>query len=148
MLQLSSCLLFFRGDDISHAKRAGQLREEGRYDEAIDEYRAHIKARLEDPRREPEENPYFYELLIGDTLLEKNDPEMALESFLSAQRAGIEMALISDRIRRVGNYYRQKGERRRALDLLQRFREVDDFAFDADIDEISKEIVEIEDGGR
>lgn len=145
MFQLSSCLLFNRGDDISHSRRAAQLREIGDYDGAINEYRLHIDARLKDPRREAEENPYFYEILIGDLYLDKKNPDLALESYLSAQRHDVELPLISDRIRRVGNFYRLQGERKKALELLHRFRELDDFAFDADIDEISKELVQTED---
>jgi len=148
LLFLSGCNFFFFWwtPQISNAKQAGQLRAEGKHDEAVAAYRKHISARLKDSRREPDENPYFYEILIGDTFLEKGDADAALESYLSAKQHEVESPLVGDRIRRIARFYRDKGEYRRGLDLLHQYREMDDFGFDSDIDELAKLLMKAEEG--
>lgn len=148
LIQLGACILFSTEERISHAKKASRLRYEQRYDEAIEEYRKHIDSRLSDSRREPDENPYFYEILIGDVLLDKGEPSQALESYLSAKDHEVEIPLATDRIRRVASYYREKGQYREALELLHKYRELDEFIFDIDIDEVAKLLVRKEDSKR
>jgi tetratricopeptide (TPR) repeat protein len=137
---------FFRPDNKpSHARIAAQLREEKNYSESINEYHKHIKARLEDPRREPEENPYFYYILIGDVYLDKGDQARALESYLIAKQQSVEVPLIVDRLRKVASHLRKQGKLKEALELLKEYRGLDEFVFDLDIDEIFKELVKRED---
>ena len=145
LIQLGSCILWTGGDRSSHASKAKAFSDEKRYDDAISEYRLHIAERLKDSRRPEAENPHFYEILIGDILLKQKKPEQALATFVAAKEHGVELPLISDRIRQVARYYRNEGNYRRSLEVLQQHRGLDDFQFDADIDEFSKEMVERED---
>jgi len=148
LMQLGACFLFGSSDRSSHAMKAVKLREAGNFDQAIEEYRLHIATRAEDSSRPEDENPYFYEILIGDLYLEKKDPNRAIESYLIAKDKGVEIPLVSFRVRKVASYFREQGKLKEALDLLQKYRSMDDFQFDADIDELSKELVSIEDQGR
>jgi tetratricopeptide (TPR) repeat protein len=146
LTQLSSCFWFSFGDRPSHARAAAQLRSEKKYDQAISEYEQHISARLSDSRREPEENPYFYLILIGDIYLEQGKIDAALDKFIEAKEKEVEIPLVVDRIRRVGKTLHDQGKFREAVDLLQKYRGLDEFVFDLDIDENLKAIVKEEDG--
>ena len=144
-LALSSCILLGFERRPSYAKLGSQLRCEKRYDEAVERYREHIEARLEDSRREPDENPYFYLIIIGDIYLEQGNTEKAMESFIEAKQKEVELALVADRVRRAAQVLRSQKKLREAVSLLKEFRELDDFGFDLDLDELLKEIVALED---
>lgn len=145
LLSLSSCFWFVFSSGESHARVAAKLREQKKYAEAITEYRAHISSRLTDSNREQDENPYFYLILIGDTYLESGDQERALESYIEAKDRAVETALVVDRVRRVARLYHEAGRSKEAVSILKRYRELDPFVFDLDIDENLKAIVMEED---
>ena len=145
LISLGSCAFFGFGRGPSHARVAAQLRADKKYDEAIVEYRKHIDARLNDSRREPEENPYFYLILIGDIYLEEGKTDDALASYVEAKDKEVEVALVVDRIRRIARAMKDAGKYRDAVALLKKYRELDEFVFDLDIDENLKAIVKSED---
>jgi len=145
LVQLGSCIFISFANRPSHARLAAQYRSEKKYAEAIGEYQQHITARLEDSRREPEENPYFYLILIGDVYLEQTKLQPALESYIEAKEREVETPLVVDRIRRVARALRDNGQHREAVTLLKKYRALDEFVFDLDIDETLKAIVTFED---
>lgn len=145
LIFLGSCGIIRFAKRPSHARLAAQYRGEKRYEEAIREYQEHIASRLGDSRREPEENPYFYLILVGDIYLEQANTARALESYLEAKSKDVEPQLIVDRIRRVGRAFHDAKKYREAIELLKKYRALDEFGFDLDIDENLKEIVKLED---
>ena len=102
-------------DRLRHAE---ELSRQGRYKEAIEEYRAHMEARLAVANRPEWENPYFYLLLIGDVYLGKGEIERALTSYEDAEKNGVHEALVSDRYRSVAARYEEKGDLKKAFDKL------------------------------
>lgn len=145
LIQLGACGFINFASRPSHARLAAQYRSEKKYEDAIGEYNKHIAARLKDSRREPEENPYFYLILVGDTYLEQGKIDTALENYIEAKGKDVEQPLVVDRIRRVARLLRESRKYREAVELLKKYRELDEFVFDLDIDENLKEIVKSED---
>lgn len=123
---------------------ASKLRQEGRFDEAVKAYERHIENRLADEDRKPEENPFFYYLLIGDTYLDKGDRESAELSYLKALENKVEKELVADRFRLVAKWLEKKDELQKAIDLLHKHRDLDELFFDSDIDRLHKLSVEAE----
>ena len=144
LIQLGSCAFLGFSSRPSHARVAAQYRAEKKYAAAIKEYQEHIISRLADSRREPEENPYFYLILIGDIYLEEGNSGQALESYVEAKGREVELPLVVDRVRRVARALGDAGKYREAVVLLKKYRELDSFAFDLDIDENIKEIIKLE----
>lgn len=127
--------------EFSHATKAEELRAKGRFDEAEAEFRAHIAERLADKHRPAIENPFFYEILIGDMQLERGEVDKAIAAYLQAKEHNVDSALVVDRIRRVARWYEEHGKIDEAIALLKRHRELDDFIFDLEIDRLAKKLL-------
>jgi tetratricopeptide (TPR) repeat protein len=153
ILLFSACRVYYgvwRGDfsedgALSHAQKADKLKSQGKIVEAIRAYETHIKHRLADSRRRPEENPYFYQLYIGDLYIEQNKPQQAREAYLIAKEKRVETNLIADRLVKLARYLVARGKNAEAIKLLKEQRSVDPDALDAEIDEIHKKTVAAED---
>ena len=126
---------------VTRARYAQRLEEAGHHDEAIAQYRKHIEERLADPRRPADENPYFYEILIGDIYLHLDKAEDAEASYRTAYEKDVARPFIIDRMRQLGAWYEQHGRLEAARDLLKQYRQLDTLLFDFDLDRIGKKIV-------
>jgi len=140
----SGCYVFFWSDSMNELKRAEELSRQGNYTEAIQAYRSHMQKRLALPNRPEWENPYFYQVLIGDIYLGQGDPTDALDSYLEADKQGVDSFLIADRIRSVAQWYEQKGELQSAIDLLTTHRSRDSLLFDSMLDRYARALVKRE----
>jgi tetratricopeptide (TPR) repeat protein len=131
----------------NHRNQAESLTKEGRYQEAIAEYKLHLEQRLADPRRPADENPYFYYLMIGDMHLKLSDPAGAQTAYETARNEGVETALVSDRFRLLAQWYEERREHEKAIAVLHQFRDLDPLMFDYEIDRIHKTMVREEESG-
>lgn len=138
----SGCLF---SQTASHAQVAQSLRDQGKYDEAIVEYRLHMATREKDVHRPKDENPAFYELLIGDTYLEAGRPELAEESYLRADTAAVPKDLVNFKLRHLATWYEEKSQFEPAILLLNKFRDRDPVMFNYDIDRLHKKMLSTED---
>jgi tetratricopeptide (TPR) repeat protein len=145
MVQLGACTYFSFERGASHSQIAAKLRDEKKFEEAIQEYYKHIDSRLKDSRREAEENPFFYLIMIGDIYLEEGNTGEAIRTYLEAKSKQVEGPLVVDRIRKVAGTLRDSGKYKEAIDLLRGHRDLDTFSFDLDADDILKEAVSAED---
>lgn len=144
-LLLAGCTNTTTLDSGRHIKRAERYASEGRLDDAITEYRAHLDSRLEMGERPGWENPWFYLLIIGDLQLEKGDVDAALASYEEAEQKGVDRSLIADRYRHAGSYLAEHGQMHRALQILTKYRDRDPLLIDSMRDRIAREIVSDED---
>jgi tetratricopeptide (TPR) repeat protein len=131
----------------NHRHQAENLTREGRYQEAIVEYKLHLEQRLASPGRAADENPYFYYLMIGDLHLKLNDPTGAQTAYETARSEAVETALVSDRFRLLAQWHEERGEHEKAITVLRRFRDLDPLMFDYEIDRIHKKMVQEEESG-
>jgi len=129
------------GTSSSYLESAEELSRQGKTDEAIAQYRAHIDERLAVKDRPEWENPYFYLLLIGDLQLHSGQPDSAIATYEEAEQKEVHASLVSDRYRSVARWYETQGKLQEAAAILQRFRSRDDLLFDSMLDRISKQIV-------
>ena len=118
----------------------------GNKDEAIKLYRQHIQNRLADKTRKEWENPYFYNLLIGDIYLERttdntDDVSLALKYYLEARDKNVETSLISDRLRKTAEWFEIKGDLNTAIKILEDNKEVDPLLFDVVLDRLAKKML-------
>lgn len=104
----------------THLERAEALSSDGRYEEAIEEYRMHIDHRLALENRPDWENPYLYYLIIGDLELNRGRPEEALRAYEAAESRGVDAPLVSDRYRYAASWFERRGELERALEKIGR----------------------------
>ena len=141
LLVFSGCFFGVWTIGPSHAQRAAQLRTEKRYDEAIAEYRIHMEERRRDSHRPPEENPSFYELLIGDTYAEAGRTEEAEAAYTRAVDEGVHVELVNFKLRHLAQALEEKGKLQEAIDFLKKYRDRDPVMFDYDIDRLHKKIV-------
>jgi tetratricopeptide (TPR) repeat protein len=147
LVMLSGCRLYYwvwwGGEDeypvVSYAKMAEHRRAAGKLDEALELYRKHLQQRLEDTARPAEENPYFYELLIGDVQLQQGKAEDARAAYEEAKTHQVGKDLVIDRFRRLGAWYEAAGRYEEAIAILKSYRSLDEFLFDIDIDRVAKE---------
>ena len=136
LLLLNGCKFYFNtfpfslSPKSSHAAKAERLREEGKCDEAIVEYRIHMQNRLNEPSRPKDENPYFYCLLIGDCELQLGNVEKAKQEYVRAKEKGVHPPLVQERLRRLGHWYEAQGRFEEAIEHLEEFRELDTLMFD------------------
>lgn len=121
-----------------HRRNAEKLKSTGFANEAISEYRLHIEERLADSSRPASENPWFYEILVGDLYLSMDRPKDALDSYLKAYSKGVMVEFVIDRVRQISAYFEARGDYESALKLLEQYRDLDDLLFDWDIDRLHK----------
>ncbi len=139
----AACILP-RSGFSSHAQKAEDLRKQAKFEEAVSEYLLHIDERLRATRRPPDENPYFYYILIGDTYLERHEPARAEQFYSKALDKKVEQALLSDRFRTLGEWYKKRNDFENAFKVLKKYREIDPMMFDFEIDAVHKAQVEKE----
>lgn len=140
LLTNSGCFTFVHVfDSASHAEQAQELREAKKFEEAIEQYKKHIQVRLE--RKQRDENPYFYYLLIGDCQVELEQIDDAETSYLKALEHKVDEALVAERLRRLGTWYSERVEFEKGIDLLQRHRHLDPLLYDLEIDRLHKLLV-------
>lgn len=144
---LSGCGPHRRGD-FGHLERADELGRSGKYTEAIEEYRAHMEFRLSVKNRPEWENPYFYLLLIGDIQLGSGDVAAAEKSYLEARDREVDPYLISDRMRGIARWHEERGDLKAALEVLERYRELDPLLYDSMLDRIARTLTAKEDAER
>jgi tetratricopeptide (TPR) repeat protein len=127
-------------------REAEQLSREGKHEEAIAAYKAHMESRLGVTNRPEWENPYFYTLLIGDVYLGKDEPIQAISAYEEAEMRGVHPSLVSDRYRSVARWYEDRHEYKNAFDLLVKYRSRDTLLFDSMLDRIGRTMTELEVG--
>ncbi|MBX7143246.1 MAG: hypothetical protein K1X79_02230 [Oligoflexia bacterium] len=137
---LASCSAIWP-DYAIHLKRAEELSRQEKYDEAIAEYREHMKLRLSLEKRPDWENPYLYLLMIGDIQLARQQIDAALATFELAEKNHVDNNLISDRYRAVASWYEKHDQLNLAIDTLKRYRDRDPLLFDSMLDRLAKELV-------
>ena len=125
-------------------REAEELSREGKHEEAIAAYKAHMEARLAVANRPEWENPYFYTLLIGDVYLGKDDPIQALTAYEEAEMRGVHPSLVSDRYRSVARWYEDRHEYKEAFKLLVKYRARDSLLFDSMLDRIGRTMTDLE----
>lgn len=135
----------FGSAGTDHLRLAEEYTRQGDIAGAIDRYTRHIAYRNSIEDRPEWENPHFYELMIGDLELRRNDLAAALAAYERAERAGIEPGLVSDRYRSTGSWLEQNGRLGEALTLLRRYRDRDPLLFDAMLDRIARAVTAAED---
>ncbi|MCB0325156.1 MAG: tetratricopeptide repeat protein [Bdellovibrionales bacterium] len=136
---------FSFGDAKSHAALAEELTAEHQYEAAIEEYRRHLNDRLTDEHRTAEENPYFYELLIGDLYLRLERVDDAINAYESALREKVDTGLVGERLRRLGDWYEERGQYEQAIATLRKYRFLDPLTFDLEIDRLHKASLAVDD---
>ncbi|MEZ4754584.1 MAG: hypothetical protein R3A13_09825 [Bdellovibrionota bacterium] len=144
IISLVSCSNYYP-KNLRHLLQAENLTKHEKYDEAFSEYELHIKTRSQQPDLQQWENPYFYQLIIGDLQLKLKNPSAALKSYLKAEENGVSTILVNDRIRLVANWYESEKEYDKAINLLEKYRTRDSLMFDLMLDRLSKKIVSIQD---
>jgi tetratricopeptide (TPR) repeat protein len=144
-LAMCACTVFVYGFSsnpyFSEADRAEALWGEGKKEEAIEAYEAHIQNRMKRKKRLPNENPYFYKLMIGDIYLELDKAEEAEKAYLVAHEKKVSPPLCADRLRKIGRYYEERKEYEKAFEILRKHRELDSLLFDLEIDRLHKSLV-------
>ncbi len=138
---ISACL--FRSP--SHLALAEGLRKQGQYDAAISEYRLYISERSKVKGLPKDQDPNFYELLIGDCFLGMGKPEDALAAYLKAKELGMQDDLVAGKLRALAQYYEDKSEYQVAIELLKKYRTLDPLLFDLDIDRNHKKLIQAAD---
>ena len=128
----------------SHAKRAEELTASADYLGAIKEYEQHMQERRRNPKRPAEENPSFYNLLIGDLYLRLDDFDKAKDAYERAQKDQVTPDLVNERFLRLGRYLREQSKFEQAIILLQQHRALDPLLFDFEIDQTHKDMVRSE----
>lgn len=145
---LVGCRAFFgspNGARSDTLRKAEELTESGKFDEAIASYRKHISDRLAEPTRGEWENPYFYLLMIADVELKRSQPAAALVALKEAEDHEVDERLILDRYRVVAGWYEEHQRFDEAFALLTKYRERDPVLFDAMLDRVSRAMVAAED---
>lgn len=146
----SFCLLnslFFNGclgrSQLAHLDKAEELRKDGKCEQAIPEYRLYLDWRLSEKQKSinPDLNPRFYHLLIGDCYLRLNEPDKARKEFLSAKEAGIDPSLVSSKLRDLAQWYENRQEYETAIQILTEFYELDPSRFDIELDRNHKALI-------
>ena len=128
----------------NYLRLAEKYIESGDIDNAINAYEHHMQERLAVTNRPDWENPYFYLILMGDLELKRGDSKAAVRNYDSAKENKVDPTLISDRIRLVGNWYEDHDQLNEAMELLNKYRELDTLLFDANLDRIAKKMVAAE----
>lgn len=128
----------------SFAELAKEARESGDHVAAIEYYKKHFVSRLEAKDKLPDENPYFYYVLIGDSYRLLDEIEQALAAYETAERNGVELSLVGDRYRLVARWYEDRAEFKEAFQVLEEHRNLDPLSFDIAIDALHKKFVAAE----
>lgn len=148
LASLPSCGIWHSSEGSKWLRKAEEYSRQGDYDQAIDAYRRHIQERLEVQPRPEWENPYFYLVLIGDIELGRDRPAEALSAYQEAEKRGVDMYLIADRIRSLAGWYEKNDQLDAAIGLLNNYRDKDSLMIDAMLDRLSKELTRREDNER
>ncbi|MDZ4784923.1 MAG: hypothetical protein SGJ02_02490 [bacterium] len=135
----------YRWGEYGYIKNAEEALRQKKYDQACELYQKHIEYRLSVIDRPEWENPYFYYLIIGDIRLRQSKVEEALSAYELAEKMKIEPQLVSDRYRFVAGWYEENGELKKAIKVLETYRNRDLLLFDAMLDRLAREIVKKED---
>lgn len=126
------------GCSRSLLQKAEELAKSGQIDQSIALYRQHMQKRIDDKSRPDWENPYFYEIVIGDLELERGDLDLALDHYAKAHENGVEDKLVGDRIRSAAAQLEESGKIDQAFQLLEKNRALDPLLFDVVLDRIAK----------
>jgi len=126
---------------LSRAEGARELWEEGKFEEAVQEYELHIKERKKNPKRPESENPDFYQLFIGDIYLELSKPEQAKAAYQLAKEKEVRKSLIIDRFKRLARWWEDKKEFQKAINSLRPLSDLDPLTVDPEIDRLHRKMV-------
>lgn len=143
-LVFSLCaLVAFHGcaSSASHLLRAEALRKEQQYELAIEEYELYVAQRKTVKDLPPEQNPFFYYLLIGDCRLALGQVEEAKVAYLTARDNGVEKDLVGAKLRNLAHWHEERREYDAAIAILQEFRALDPLLFDVDLDRNHKKLL-------
>ena len=138
---LFCCFSCSSNKNISLADKAAQEFNDGDLEQARKNYFRHMKKRLLDESRPNDENPFFYLVLIGDIYLKEEKLERAFYFYRVGHGKKVKTPLIAYRIRKVALAYHKNKQSEIALDILREYRELDEFAFDAEKDKIHREYI-------
>lgn len=127
-----------------YVHEAESLAQEGRYEEAIEAYRAHMEERRADTDRPTWENPSFYLLAIGDLQLQQNNPSAARATYDEAGRQEVDPRLVTDRYLALALWYEDKGKLKEALGVLNVYRSRDPELLNGTFTRIAKKLTEQE----
>lgn len=141
LLVLASCRSILGLNGSRLLSRAEEYSRQGKTEKAIEAYNDHIADRLDDKKRPEWENPYFYELIIGDLYLREGKVAEALLSYERAENNKVDLVLVSDRYRYVASWHEKNGDIPAAMEVLKKYRERDSLLFDAMLDRLAKELV-------
>lgn len=126
----------------SYATQAEELYQEGAYLKSIEAYQKHIDQRLRTSNRAPAENPYFYQLFIGDNYLKLKSYEQAKTAYQKAADCGVDSKFVADRFLRLGRQLSEDSSLddnlSLAIESLKLHRDLDPLIFDAEIDRIHR----------
>ncbi len=125
--------------------RAESFRKDGKFDQAITEYQAYIDERLKRKDFPPDQSPYFYYLLIGDSYVGLGRPDDAEKAYLTALDNGTEQSLVAGKMRALADWFETRGEYETAIELLQRHHNLDPLLYNIEIDQLHKKLIEAED---
>jgi tetratricopeptide (TPR) repeat protein len=131
----------------THAEAAENLHEKGFNEDAIKEYQKHIEYRLTKNPDFKIENPYFYQILIGNIYLELNELDSALNAFKIAKEHQVDKALVVDGILQITKALIQGNKLEEAMKLVNDYRALDPLLFDVERDRIHRNMIYNEDFG-
>ena len=145
LLTLSACSIrTFPLNSKSDADIARSYRAEKEYNLAIEHFRKHMQKRLSDPHRPPEENPYFYQIIIGDIYLEAENSDKALNNYELALKNQVEPEIVAHHIRQLAIWKHNHAQSDASVELLKQYRYLEELSFDSTLDNILRDIVERE----
>ncbi|MCB0328606.1 MAG: hypothetical protein KDD70_03050 [Bdellovibrionales bacterium] len=149
VLNLAGCIVrTWSADDLVsysyHLRKAEEYQRQGNFGKAIEAYEQHIASRLEIENRPKWENPYFYNLLIGDLYLKEELIEKALAEYEYAQKQNVSEGLVSDRFRLVANWLAEHDRIEEAIEILNKYRSSDPLLYDLMRDRLARTLVERE----
>lgn len=142
---ISACQPFFYFGTFSsqsnnYLEQAAELTNAQEYEKAIEAYQQHIDYRLSIKNRPEWENPNFYLLLIGDLYLKMDKVDSALKSYQEAETLQVEKTLVADRYRMISRWYEEKSDYKKAIEVLEKYRDRDPLLNDAILDRLAKEL--------
>ena len=142
-LSMTSCHVLTKLPTVLES--ADTARKTGDFRAAVTLYKQHMQERLATRWKIRDENAYFWLLTVGDVYLESGDPEEAREAYDQARIHNVDRNLLVDRYLTLATWYKDLGNVRKAVSILEEYRSLDPLLFNGTLDSISKEFVAQED---
>lgn len=129
----------------SSVQRAQELQQVGEVDAAVKLYREHMERRRQLPTRPENENPSFYRVLIGDLYCKFNRLEECITEYEGAHTDGVDPLLVLDRLRQYVEKLTAEKRYADAIKLLEKYRPIDEWLVDSDLNVLHRKLVDAED---